>query len=274
MTSIVVNNSLGMFKELNDLGITNFFTCSNAEWGSMKLPLARNFGKYQKIFHLLNIKSPNLVLLAPDHNDNVHVLTKENLIVYGLFNKDSAISGLIRISSDGIITKEKIPLVVTPADCVVVAICGVDLKDKRKFVILLHCGFTGTILQIVKKAIKTAHAYYDFCEKNLSAFVFPYIDGKHYVKELKNNQMFSYFKKELDGTRWKSFLKRENGHVEIDFGERLVADLTEIGIGNISSTGIDTYTAHEKGLLYSHVFAMEKRQDKGKRFAVGVSLNS
>jgi copper oxidase (laccase) domain-containing protein len=266
-SDLIVKNSLGQFVSLNNAGIQNFFTYDNEKWGNMSLasnPSAIN--SYHKLFKQLQIKGAQFIYLRPEHNNNVQIVTKENLAVYALY--DTIDKTYIPITTDGIITKEKIPIMITPADCAIIAMTGLDKHDHKRFVIFLHVGFAGAVLNICKKSLELAHLYYSFSNTDIDVFIFPHISKKHYKKPKKGNKMLSIIEKK----EWKGYIKSIDNTVVIDFGGKIIADLQKEKIRHIIQSGIDTYDAHKQGKLYSYVYAVKQRKDLEKRFVVGVSL--
>lgn len=265
MVKIKIKNDLGIFTDLEDYGIKNFFTYSNKRWGNMSLlsnPKATL--KYRKIFQLLNIKGEKFIRINTDGVDSIQLVHEKNLEVYSLASYD-----FINIFADSVITKESIPITISPGDCAVILITGIDKNDARRFVILIHAGLSGTVLEIYSKAIKEAHTVYKFENKDLAAFIFPTISGKNYVKPINHKAV----KRFLEISDLGEYVLQNGDFYEINFCEKVINDLKKLGINNIQNSNIDTFKAHEEGLLYSYTYAKKLNKDLWSRFGIGVYVN-
>jgi len=266
------NDGLGIFSGLSELGVKNIFTCDNKKWRNMSLlSNPRAIRKYERLFALTGIKHKEFIYIRPDHNDAIQVFTEENLLVYKLFNtvkKPYSNLKILPIYIDGVITKEKIPIIISPADCLVLVLTAKDRKDKKRFMILVHAGMSGAYLNIHKKALKEAKSLYSFHVSDVEAYVFPYISERNYKKPSTNNNLLPFLK----SFEWKNFIKRKGKRISLAFGKKIESDLRRIGIIKIFSSGIDTYEAQKEGRLFSFVYQKKRRAKKFKHFAVVVSL--
>ncbi|MCA9391653.1 laccase domain-containing protein [candidate division WWE3 bacterium] len=272
-TEMSVAKNVGSFQELTELGAKNAFTFGNKDWGNMSLisnPGAA--GNYAKVFDEIGHKGREFIYLRSEYNDNVQILTDKNLPLYH-YNQGEIISeevGLrtIMIQSDGIITKQPIPIIMAVGDCAIVVVTGKDRNDNKPFIAYIHSGFQGTYLNITTKTIKTILNNYRVSAYELSAFIFPYIHGQQYTKKRGHELLESA----LQEPSWNDFLVESYGVVEIHFGKKIMAELTNLGITNIRESGLNTYEEHQKGNLFSATYEKDKGVDEGARFAVIASL--
>lgn len=260
------------FIRLSGDGVKNFFTYDNKRWGNMSLiSNPRALSKYERLFPLCNIKNREFIYLRPDHNDGLQHVTHKNLQVYRLFNaikKDYSNLTVYPIHIDGIITKEKIPFIITPADCLILVLTAIDRKDKKRFIILIHAGMSGAYLNIHKKALCYAKNIYSFSTRDIEAFLFPSISEEHYKKPIMNNDLLPLLKMQ----EWKRFIVKKGKVVHLAFTRKIEYDLYKMGIKRIYSSGIDTYEAQKEGKLFSHVYQKRRKPKKSMHFAVVISL--
>jgi len=271
MKDINIIKGLGYFPMLSKLKVKNFFTFDNKVWGNMRYTEnPSSLTRLNKAFKLVGIKSKKYICILSKHDSKVQFLNHRNLQVYGMFNREEEIKGSIeplRLYIDGLITKLSFPIVIAPADCVVLVIYGKDSKDRKKFIMVLHLGVSGTYLKLHEKALKQAHMYYKFKNKDLKAFLFPYIHGENYLKTREDDTCNILNKKE-----WKKYLIEVKNKIEVDFGRKIKDDLEKFDIKCIYDSELDTYEECKKGKLFSHTYLKEKRLGDTKRFAIGVSL--
>jgi len=271
MQKLIFRNNLGIFSRLLNLGVKNFFTYDNEKWGSARytenpkfLPNLRRIFKYQGVL------KEHYIHLMSSHNDEVQILTKGNLEAYKIFCQDEVAGPLkpVLVYTDSLITKVKIPIVIATADCAIVVLTGIDKKDSKRFVIFSHLGIAGVLLNLIAKSIDTAKTVYKFKNSDLEAFVFPYLVRDNYKKEREEIK----FKELLKGYEGVKFIEVSGNMVDIYLGRKVQDELKKLGVKSISQTGLDTLEEHKKGKLFSHTYSYFKKKDKGKRFAVGVSL--
>lgn len=269
MNIAISKQNLASFPTLDKLGVKNAFTYDNATWGNMSLasnPKASE--SYQQIHAELDLKNRAQVHMQVDHNDNCQLLTPANLRIYKQFNLMPD-TNIISIKADSFITKEQVALSASPADCMIIVMTAVDTKDGKRFLVFNHSGIFGAFLKSALSAIRQAHMYYDFADRDLEVFIYPYISGKHFVKSLAGNPMAAEFAE----ARWQPFVTpMQNSTIGIDWGKLLVAELRAAGIVKIYETGLDTYEQHKAGKLYSHTYAKENVSNEDFRFGVIVSL--
>lgn len=269
--SFVLNKDTGVasFPRLTDSGVINGATTSHEAWGSMRVFDDGAEAKYQRFFNVLSVPTSKFLYMAPDHNDNVQVVTAENLAIYEMLNTSNSFNDISRIDivTDAVITKESIPVVVTPADCVVACITGTDHHDGKRFVAVIHVGFTGALLGIVGKVLDIVQTKYSVDLSQCSAFVFPYIDGEHYQKPLKDKRVQMVINKE----EWRPYLDVSHEVVSVDFGGKVAADLKK-RVGSVGISEMYTYHGHTQETLYSHTYAKEHDEDATSRFVVSIAL--
>lgn len=264
------DSKLTSFPKLTELGVKNFFTHDNNFWGPMNLSNGKALQNYKVILDELDISSREFLYLAAEHNDNVRLVTEENLRFYKLFNKSELASDFltpITLDGDSIVTKvTQIPLVITPADCSVILMTGLDKKDNTRFIILTHVGIFGAILQIYKKNLDLAHIYYDFENSDLEIFFFPGISAQNFTKP--KSDFRSYL---LEDSEWRDFTFDFGDRFGMDIEGKVSADLESYGVKHITKTGLDTYEEDKNDKLFSYVRTTQIERVKSN-FAVGVCL--
>lgn len=265
MQILTEKNNLKSFDSLTTLGVINFFTYSNEFWGDMSSRSKDSESKFKRIFSDSGVEAQTMLSILPEHNDNVRVIDRDNLKIHKIFQKTG--SSILKLSCDAIVTKEKVPLILTPGDCAAVFLTGIDESDGKRFVALIHSGFTGAILDIVSKTITAAKSVYKFNNSDLVAAVLPYIDGKHYVKKLEDDRVRMVIKNPM----WKNALKETENAVEVNYGRKLEDEIAALGI-KFESTGMDTYKENAAGNLFSQTYLRDQKLIDTKRFGVGICL--
>ncbi|MCA9380653.1 laccase domain-containing protein [Candidatus Dojkabacteria bacterium] len=266
-TGFKEKNNLGFFTELEELGVKNFFTYDNSIWGHMGISSEDANEKYKKLFDLLEINLSEVIYIGSSHNNEVQFLDENNLPIYQAFNRHDK-SGFVVINTDGLITKlTNIPLIITPADCAIICITGVDKKDGKRFITNLHAGIYGTMLKIHTIALKLIRDNYE--ASDMKVFIFPSVSSNYYKKSLDDKLRGRLAK----DPHWADFTNIEKDMFSMDIERKLVSDFKNEGIdeGSIFVTGVNTYDEQEKGRLFSATYA--KAHDLPKRnFAVGLTL--
>lgn len=265
MSQYIVKEGLAHFPALQESGVINFFSFDNTRWGDMSIYGALDNSKFDQAFEVFGVTKPKYLVLAAEHNDNVRVIDRDNLAIYESIYSSKPLS----LACDGFITKLPLAMLLTPGDCAAIVITGIDMTDNQRFVLFLHAGFTGTILQIVTKALRSAHSIYRFNNEDLAAYIFPYIAASHYTKKLTDPRV----KMVKNDPRWQAALAVSGETVAVDFGRRLQQELQELAIP-ATATGLDTYTEQESGRLYSNTYQKNEKADQKHRFGIGVYLNT
>lgn len=99
----------------------------------------------KKISEIMGFKLENLTCGEQVHGDNIKIIDKEDI------GKGSTLENSPIKSTDGLITNfVGVPLMIMVADCVPVLLCD----PIKKIIANLHCGWRGTSLEIVIKALK------------------------------------------------------------------------------------------------------------------------
>lgn len=258
-------NGTGNFTHLTVNGIYNFFTYSNDIWGNMRLTEESASKHFQQLFSQFQLPNTYILSIGAEHNDAIRVIDQDNYNIYAQLNEQK--KPIINLTCDAIITKERLPIIITPGDCAVVILTGIDARDGKRFMAMIHAGFTGAILQITTKTIQRIHELYDVENTDIQAAVFPYINGEHYVKSYNDTRLLTI----IDQPEWQSFLdKREEG-VAISFGKKVEAELIALDI-TFESSKIDTYIGQKDGILYSERFQREHNYQRIERFGVGAMI--
>lgn len=267
----ITNNHLAYFQSLENLGIKNFFTFNNEKWGNMRISDANFNQKFDEISDTFEMSSHELIYLAAEQNNNVVILNESNLKIYRLFNKSPLSNekrNIIALNTDSIITKLKIPVVITPADCAVIYIIGVDKKDNQKFMCFIHAGVFGTMLNIHTKVLDIAHTFYDFENKDLNIFVTPAVAGENYRKD-KSEDVRGLIFTDPD---WAEHVIDYEDKFGIKIITKIISDYTKAGVKNIEDSKMDSFTEASKGNLHSLTFYKSLGQES-KNFIVGGVIN-
>lgn len=265
MQSLTEINELKSFQSFTDKEIVNFFTYSNHAWGDMSLRSKEAESKFKRIFSDFSIDSKTILSILPEHNDNVRIIDKDNLRIHEMIQKTSG--SIIKLSCDAIVTKEKVPLIISPGDCAVIFLTGIDEQDGKKFIAIIHSGFTGAILDIVSKTVTAAKSVYKFNNSDLLAAVLPYINGKHYVKKLEDDRVQMV----IDNSLWENALTKTENGLEVNYGKKLEDEIAALEI-KFESTGMDTYDENSKGNLFSQTYLRDQKLLDTQRFGVGICI--
>jgi copper oxidase (laccase) domain-containing protein len=266
MNSLTISDNLGSFKSLHDQNVINFFTYSNQDWGDMKRLTPGAQAKYDAIFKRFGVSPERMLAMGAEHGDTIRFIDNENYEVFWGVNPEKD-TRIMRLWSDGFITKERIPIIVSPGDCCVVAITGVDREDGKRFIIVVHAGFTGAILKIVTKAVNLAHHYFLFANDSLTAYSFPHVSREHYVKPANDPRVQRAIKK----PEWTQYLHQKDDNIVVAFGEKVESELRDLGI-RYESSQIDTFDANRNGLLQSESYQKSINGDRSLRFGIGFCI--
>ncbi|MCB9790761.1 laccase domain-containing protein [Candidatus Nomurabacteria bacterium] len=231
--------------------------------------------KYLELYQAAKIPlSTPIAYMLTKHIDGVQFLTRENVFILKRFQSITFIpeeKGLIGfyVDTDAIITKQKISLGVAVGDCSVIVATAVDRKDSKRFVIFVHSGFSGAILNVVGKAIDAAHTQYQFDNSDLVCAIYPSISGKNYKRGLSYLEEIQ--KAGLD-FRSEFLIPVSETEAGFDFQAKIVSDLKDKGVEVINVSGLDTYEENRNRNLYSLTYAKENNLSLDNRFLVCVSL--
>lgn len=222
--------------------------------------------KYLRLIRKLKIKQsshkPTIISMAAEQNTGITLIDKFSVKVYEKFNlREFDKLNVLRISCDAIITDQTVPILVTPADCMVITIFGRCKNTGKKFLITTHSGFTGSILDVTLNALNFAKTKYSFDFNSLEAYISPFIDGKQYTKQLDDPRVQMAFKK--DKSLWEKYLieqkvpkkQKDKNKVEVHFGTKVIDDLKSLKITVANSTHLeDTYEGNKAGTLFSNKY--------------------
>lgn len=262
MSKTNIKDNLLIFKELTSNGVVNACTFSNTTWGNMRLGDNNAPKKYDLLFNSLNLQHKHFAYLIPNHNDNVQILTKENITSYKYFNKfekwndENEKRIPFVIETDAIVTTQSIPIVIAPADCYVLVINGVDDITGEKLIGMAHLGLNGTILNLQSKLIGTILWKYSVNVEELEAFLYPGISSEKYVKKFSDKFIGDLPSRDdwFDHTT-----KINDDEFIIDIESRIKNDLISLGLpdSKIHSTDLDTHEEQGLGNLYSRTYQKE-----------------
>lgn len=267
-------NGTAFFSGLNALGIKNISSFDSKIWGSFSNKELYSEtpedcrSKLFELAHQVGIKSDLYLSMGAEHLDNIRIIDDANIQIIKHSVGDAKIPALVRLGCDGFITKSSIPLLLSPADCAGLIMTAIDKKDGQRFLIFLHIGLAGAALKIHQKAIQIAHNHYEFEDKELEVFIFPYIYGENFLAS-ENNLKLGL----KDKPDWESFyIKNSKNEFEQHFMKKVVHELNNLGINAIEEANLDTYKEAEKGLLYSYRHARDVDIDNSGRFVILISL--
>jgi len=164
------------------------------------------------------------------------------------------------IKTDALITdKSGLYLFLLTADC-----APVILFDRvRKTLCLVHVGWKGADLEIVKKVLRKLKDLYGSEPKDLVAGIGPAARRNSYIKENPS---------QISDIKWQPFLeKATNGGYKVDFIGLLKKQLLDVGIKgeNIFDCGIDTV---KDTRFFSHLRESKLPIGAQGRFACVVGL--
>lgn len=258
----VLSNEKDYFKfpELEDLGVKNFCTTSrlgNLSFSSnLEAPLV-----VEDLFRKIGVPSEHYFQIGADSVDQINIIDEKNIEIYSLFKSKK----YTKINCDSVITNQSIPIVISPADCMVLVLVGEN--DSGILVGFVHLGFTGAILDLHLKTIR--HMENDFNSKIKKAFVFPFISGEDYIKN--KNDIRVEIAKSHD-KKWDKFLVESGDFVNIFFGDKVLDDLAELNI-SYSDSNLNTFDQHSNGILFSNTYSKRNDLDPTLRFCVGFYIN-
>ena len=142
------------------------------------------------------------------------------------------------------------------ADCAPVMLWG------KSWVMILHSGFKGTVLNISARGVELVRSLYgDEAVKEARAWVGPCIGKEHYCRDLADE----WTQKGLQSFHAENFAERD-GKIFFDLAGEIHSELLDAGLSdeNITLSGIDTYVNEE---CYSY-----RRGDKTDRMTLYVKL--
>ncbi|MCS7317048.1 MAG: laccase domain-containing protein [Candidatus Dojkabacteria bacterium] len=203
------------------------------------------------------------IIMSTEGNNQISIIDEQNYFAYLLNNTDE--KNYIRLFCDCIIINHKIPVIVSPADCMIILVIGYNHKANSFIKCLIHVGFVGSILNLHIKSINFLKRLY-LCNA-FEAFIFPYIFGEHYIKNV-NDQRIKYAL-ELD-KNWRKYFVKTNSNsnlFNVYFANKVKDDLRKLGV-DIYDSNLDTYTENQKGNLYSLTYLREHNMDTTQRFGI------
>lgn len=260
---------------MSSLGVKNAVSVGNEHWGSMRSSVPGASLKFEELFKQVGISLEKpLAYILGKHVDGIQFLTKENIFFLKSFQpvtftpESSSWSGFY-VEADAVITKQHISLCVAVADCAVIVLTAIDKIDGNRFLVFVHAGLSGTLLNVVGKAIDAAHDQYKFKNSDLTCAIYPSISGKYYRK---NNRLLNEASSEgidLSGGWITPFSESE---VSLDFRSKIITDLKKIGVKDILTSDLDPYVENREGNLFSRTYAKDNNLDLECRFTVCVSL--
>jgi polyphenol oxidase len=191
-----------------------------------------------KFCNALGIDPAKLVTAEQVHSDKVAVVTAKDA-GSGALSPSGAL-----VSTDAMVTREQVPLMAFYADCVPILIYDPVVKA----VGVVHSGWSGTVLQIAAKTIRTMAQEFGTDPANCFIGIGPSIGPCCYEVDDKVidrvKDVFSY---------WQDLLEdKGNGHWNLDLWEINRQSLIEAGVPaeNITVSGVCTKCNSE--LLFSY----------------------
>lgn len=209
----------------------------------------------EKFLASLNISANETICMLVVHGDGVKVAEK--------FDAGKSISGCkFATKVDGLVTNEKgLYLFLLVADCL-----PIILYDPIKSALgLVHAGWKGADLEIVKKVIGRLRDLYNTKSKDLIVGIGPAARKDSFIKENPSQK---------DSPRWENFLEQiDDTHYKVDFVGLCKKQIIDSGVleRNIFDCGIDTVTDER---FYSHVREGKLPLSKQGRFACVVGLRN
>ena len=190
----------------------------------------------------------NLPLIKPSqvHEDNILIIDDTNINEFaapecpkadGIFLKTSKAQAFLRF-----------------ADCAPVLIWG------KKYAMILHSGYKGTVLNISAKGVEL----FEEPAENLHAWIGPCIGFKYYCRDINNDE---WTLKGLKTFHEKNYLKNEDeGKIYFNLAGEIKSQLLEKNLTeeNIILSGIDTF---ENPKCYSY-----RRGDKTERMTLKIQF--
>ena len=166
------------------------------------------------------------------HEKNIIIINNENISEYALPERPKA---------DGIfLMTQNAEASLRFADCAPVMIYSKNKNEK--FVMILHSGYKGTVLNISGEGVKLIkHFFGDETAKKSAAWIGPCIGRRIYDRNI-NDEWTEKGVKNFHSENYD--INEEAGHVFFDLAGEIRTQLCESGIDmkNIFSSGIDTFT--------------------------------
>ena len=191
-----------------------------------------------------------LPIIAPKqiHGSEILCVDDGNFAGYALPNRPEA---------DGIfLTTTKTSASLRFADCAPVMIWG------EKWVMILHSGYKGTVLNISGHGIDIIRKFYgDDAVKGACAWIGPCIGREHYCRDIADE----WTQRGMQNFDSKNFDERD-GKIYFDLAGEIHTQLLEGGLSerNIKHSGLETFTSPE---CYSY-----RRGDIKERMTLTVKL--
>lgn len=164
------------------------------------------------------------------------------------------------VKTDGLITdKKELYLFLLIADCTPVII----FDPKKQVVALVHSGWKGTDLEIVKKVVKYLERKYKCKASNLIVGIGPSVSKESYLQEKPSQKK---------DARWLPFLKEvKQGKFGVDVSGFVISQLLQTGVleRNIYDCEIDTLNDKR---FFSHYRDKNKTLENQGRFACVVGV--
>ena len=182
------------------------------------------------------------------HSSEILHVNAENFSRYTLPERPEADGVLLTTSRTGASLRF--------ADCAPVMLWG------KNWVMILHSGFKGTVLNISARGLELVRSLYgDEAVRESRAWVGPCIGKEHYCRDLADE----WTQKGLQSFHAENFYERD-GKIFFDLAGEIHSQLLDAGLSdeNITLSGIDTYMNEE---CYSY-----RRGDKTDRMTLYVKL--
>ena len=182
------------------------------------------------------------------HSSEILHVNAENFSRYTLPERPEADGVLLTTSRTGASLRF--------ADCAPVMLCG------KSWVMILHSGFKGTVLNISARGVELVRSLYgDEAVKEARAWVGPCIGKEHYCRDLADE----WTQKGLRNFHAENFVEKY-GKIFFDLAGEIRNQLLDAGLSgeNITLSGMDTYIDEE---CYSY-----RRGDKTERMTLCVKL--
>ena len=184
----------------------------------------------ERLYNELNASSSSFIYANQVHGDNVEVILSDYM-GRGALSSSDAIDNI-----DGMVTNKKgIFLTIQTADCMSIFV----YCRKSKSIGLLHAGWKGTKLNIVKKGIDLMQEKFGAKPDDMICYLGPAISVNNYKV---GDEFCSYFDKE--------FLNKTKDGLFLDIKKANCANLINLGVNEIYSYSGCTYSEDDKFFSY------------------------
>ncbi|MGN0901932.1 MAG: peptidoglycan editing factor PgeF, partial [Succinivibrio sp.] len=175
----------------------------------------------------------NIVFMNQTHSSTVKYVSDEDAVPSEKILQSSAQYPFMGVEADGIITTSKhVALAVMTADCLPLLLCS----DDCYVVGAVHCGWRGIYKGIINIAVEMMKLK---SSAKIHAFIGPCIGGKSYEV---GPEILLNFRKILGKDAESAFVRKENGKFLCSIEQLTKIYLNLLGIEQITTSGIDTYT--------------------------------